>query len=65
MEGLLGAGSFSLPRIEDSLEELDKLEEELEAVNAATLSGALSPPWTRRNHKATPKTPAEQQEAIP
>lgn len=30
------AGSFSIPRIEDSLEELDKLEEELEAINAVT-----------------------------
>ncbi|KAF5672440.1 hypothetical protein FHETE_3743 [Fusarium heterosporum] len=29
-------GSFSMPRIEDSLEELDKLEDELEAVNAFT-----------------------------
>lgn len=30
------AGSCSLPRIEDSLEELDKLEEELEAIDAFT-----------------------------
>ncbi|GAB0144207.1 hypothetical protein EsHS_00004689 [Epichloe bromicola] len=29
-------GSFSIPRIEDSLEELDKLEEELEAVHQVT-----------------------------
>ncbi|KAM0224564.1 hypothetical protein ACHAQD_002140 [Fusarium lateritium] len=29
-------GSFSVPRIEDSFEELDKLEDELEAVNAFT-----------------------------
>ncbi|KAF4966652.1 hypothetical protein FSARC_5701 [Fusarium sarcochroum] len=29
-------GSFSVPRIEDSFEELDKLEDELEAINAVT-----------------------------
>ncbi|KAJ6439507.1 carboxylesterase family protein [Purpureocillium lavendulum] len=53
------AGSFSLPRIEDSLEELDKLEEELEAVNEAALSrpvpaikDAVEPA------KASPKTPS-------
>lgn len=36
------AGSFSVPRIEDSLEELDKLEDELEAVNAFTQHGRIN-----------------------
>ncbi|KND94522.1 hypothetical protein TOPH_00855 [Tolypocladium ophioglossoides CBS 100239] len=59
VEGSSGAGSFSVPRIEDSLEELDKLEEELEAVNAATLSGPVAP-VDGKPTKAAPKTPAEQ-----
>lgn len=59
VEGSSPAGSFSVPRIEDSLEELDKLEEELEAVNAATLSGPV-PPADEQPTKAAPKTPAEQ-----
>lgn len=37
------AGSFSVPRIEDSLEELDKLEEELEAINAVTQPRRINP----------------------
>ncbi|KAM5374680.1 hypothetical protein ACJZ2D_006458 [Fusarium nematophilum] len=37
-------GSFSVPRIEDSLEELDKLEEELEAINAVTQSRRITLP---------------------
>ncbi|KAL6789898.1 hypothetical protein J3E68DRAFT_90117 [Trichoderma sp. SZMC 28012] len=36
------ATSFSLPRIEDSLEELDRLEDQLEAVNAFTQSQQLA-----------------------
>ncbi|KPM43339.1 hypothetical protein AK830_g3213 [Neonectria ditissima] len=38
------AGSFSVPRIEDSLEELDKLEEELEAINAVTQPRRITAP---------------------
>lgn len=46
------AGSFSVPRIEDSLEELDKLEDELEAVSAFTQQGRLtSPPGTTASPK--------------
>ncbi|KAF7552981.1 hypothetical protein G7046_g7236 [Stylonectria norvegica] len=37
-------GSSSVPRIEDSLEELDKLEEELEAINAVTNSRRVASP---------------------
>jgi hypothetical protein len=37
-------GSFSVPRIEDSLAELDKLEDELEAVNAVTQPGHIPLP---------------------
>ncbi|POR34575.1 Uncharacterized protein TPAR_05209 [Tolypocladium paradoxum] len=59
VEGSSGAGSFSVPRIEDSLEELDKLEEELEAVNAATLSGPVAP-VDEQPSKPAPKTPADQ-----
>jgi len=47
------AGSFSLPRIEDSLEELDKLEEELEAVLSRPVPVDVSEPA-----KASPKTPS-------
>ncbi|KAJ3532783.1 hypothetical protein NM208_g8280 [Fusarium decemcellulare] len=36
-------GSFSVPRIEDSLEELDKLEDELEAINAVTQPRRIGP----------------------
>ncbi|KAI5458114.1 hypothetical protein BGZ63DRAFT_427395 [Mariannaea sp. PMI_226] len=36
------AGSFSVPRIEDSLEELDKLEDELEAINAFAQQGQVT-----------------------
>ncbi|KAH7153111.1 hypothetical protein EDB81DRAFT_446595 [Dactylonectria macrodidyma] len=36
-------GSFSVPRIEDSLAELDKLEEELEAINAVALARRINP----------------------
>ncbi|KAL3959783.1 hypothetical protein ACCO45_004900 [Purpureocillium lilacinum] len=53
------AGSFSLPRIEDSLEELDKLEEELEAVNEAALSRPVPVPQdVSEPAKASPKTPS-------
>lgn len=45
------AGSFSVPRIEDSLEELDKLEEELEAINAVTQPRRINPDEV----KASPK----------
>ncbi|KAF7547936.1 hypothetical protein G7Z17_g7393 [Cylindrodendrum hubeiense] len=45
------AGSFSVPRIEDSLEELDKLEEELEAINAVTQPRRI----TTDDVKASPK----------
>ncbi|CAM1510449.1 Fc.00g007840.m01.CDS01 [Cosmosporella sp. VM-42] len=38
------AASFSVPRIEDSLEELDKLEDQLEAVNAVTQSRRITSP---------------------
>ncbi|UNI24799.1 hypothetical protein JDV02_010521 [Purpureocillium takamizusanense] len=52
-------GSFSLPRIEDSLEELDKLEEELEAVNEAALSRPVAVPQDAIGPtKASPKTPS-------
>ncbi|KAM0430576.1 hypothetical protein ACHAPT_005927 [Fusarium lateritium] len=37
-------GSFSVPRIEDSLEELDKLEDELEAINAVTQPRRIASP---------------------
>ncbi|PNY27965.1 Uncharacterized protein TCAP_02117 [Tolypocladium capitatum] len=61
-EGSSAAGSFSVPRIEDSLEELDKLEEQLEAVNAATLSGPVAP-VDEKPTEAAPKTPADQKRA--
>lgn len=49
------AGSFSVPRIEDSLEELDKLEEELEAINAVTQSRRmLQTEGTRPSHGVSP-----------
>lgn len=38
------AGSFCAPRIEDSLEELDKLEDQLEALNAMTHSRRIPSP---------------------
>ncbi|KAJ4326921.1 hypothetical protein N0V84_002646 [Fusarium piperis] len=37
-------GSFSIPRIEDSLEELDKLEDELEAIDAVTQPRRIASP---------------------
>ncbi|RBR22551.1 uncharacterized protein FIESC28_04443 [Fusarium coffeatum] len=37
-------GSFSVPRIEDSFEELDKLEDELEAIDAFTQSRRIALP---------------------
>ncbi|KAJ4254198.1 hypothetical protein NW757_005343 [Fusarium falciforme] len=37
-------GSFSIPRIEDSLEELDKLEDELEAIDAVTQPRRITSP---------------------
>ena len=45
------AASFSVPRIEDSLEELDKLEEELEAINAVTRPGRITSPKNGDNSK--------------
>lgn len=45
------AGSFSVPRIEDSLEELDKLEEELEAINAVTQPRRINPDEVKDNPK--------------
>ena len=42
VDGSSRPGSFSLPRIEDSLEELDRLEEELEAVHQVTRSRQFS-----------------------
>lgn len=56
------ADSFSLPRIEDSLEELDKLEEELEAVNEATLPRPVPVPHDDDGTpaKAAPKTPSDE-----
>jgi hypothetical protein len=44
-------GSFSVPRIEDSFEELDKLEDELEAANAFT-----QPRRITLDEKTTPST---------
>ncbi|CAJ0552832.1 Ff.00g009100.m01.CDS01 [Fusarium sp. VM40] len=44
-------GSFSVPRIEDSFEELDKLEDELEAVNAFTQTRRIT-----LDEKAAPST---------
>ncbi|KAL7950903.1 hypothetical protein V8C42DRAFT_133427 [Trichoderma barbatum] len=48
------ATSFSLPRIEDSLEELDRLEDQIEAVNEFTHSQQL----TLMARQQQPKTPA-------
>lgn len=47
-------GSFSVPRIEDSLEELDKLEEELEAVGALAKVKQVSPTQDARSPAAKP-----------
>ncbi|KAF4977714.1 hypothetical protein FZEAL_5808 [Fusarium zealandicum] len=50
-------GSFSVPRIEDSLAELDKLEDDLEAINAVTHTRRMDSPQvsqTRSNHLEPP-----------
>lgn len=50
-------GSFSIPRIEDSLEELDRLEEELEAVHKVTRSRGLAN-GNDRTSQSNPATPS-------
>ncbi|KAH7133326.1 hypothetical protein B0J13DRAFT_98735 [Dactylonectria estremocensis] len=44
-------GSFSVPRIEDSLAELDKLEEELEAINAVAHTRRINPDDVKASSK--------------
>lgn len=50
LEALSPSGSFSVPRIEDSLEEIDKLEDQLEAVGAVTGSRGVGPADSKPNN---------------
>ncbi|KAI1058923.1 hypothetical protein LB507_003619 [Fusarium sp. FIESC RH6] len=53
-------GSFSVPRIEDSFEELDKLEDELEAIDAFTQSRRIALPENVPSSKhLEPPSPAK------
>ncbi|KAK9437511.1 carboxylesterase family protein [Metarhizium brunneum] len=63
-------GSFSIPRIEDSLEELDRLEEELEAIHDLTLPRGSTTANTQASEPnpvtpsgVTPSAPAKSKEA--